>query len=231
MNLFLAPTQIELSQQALRTGLFSRIVTNPDCIAGFQKKPMEVMQDLVSLGVSTAYYMIREDSVDAMKSEVEGLLEIDKVKVGVKIALTPNGMEVVEWLRHEQPDAEIMATCIATPSHVCLASALGVRWITPWGSLQQKSGGPGRDQVIKDMQNCLTGIKSNTQLVVGITSGPELAALAMMGINSAFVWDKDVPNLIESPWTRKALATFETAWAKLDDATGTGDTANRESSY
>lgn len=231
MHLFLAPTQLDLSRQALRSGLFSGIVTNPDCIAGFQKPIPDVVRDLVALGTDISYYMLREAGVDAMKREVEQLFEIDDVRVGIKVALTPNGMEVIDWLRQQRIGAEIMATCIATPSHVCLASALGVRWITPWGSLQQKSGGPSREQVLEGMQKCLTALKSKTQLVVGIASGPELAALATMGINSAFVWDKDVPLLVESSWTQKALATFESAWSKLDGVSESRQGATQEGGY
>ncbi len=216
MSLFLASTDIENICHIKPLGLFDGIVTNPDCVSITGRTQLEVARDVAAVSPGRAYFMIRDASLDAMKKEAAQLIEIAPEVIGIKVALSPDGMRLIHWLLQEKATTDIMATCIAEASHVVLASELGVRWVTPWGSLRAKSGGPSRESVLVEMQSSLENLSSTTELVVGVASASELAALVAMRIRHAFVWEKDVERIIGSEWTRTAINTFHDAWGRED---------------
>jgi transaldolase len=216
MSLFLASTDIDKISKIKSLGLFGGIVTNPDAVVSSGRTQLEVARDVAAVSPGRAYFMIRDASLDAMKKEATQLIEIDPEVIGIKVALSPDGMRLIHWLLQSKATTDIMATCVAEASHVVLASELGVRWITPWGSLRAQSGGPAREAVLEEMQCCLEKLSSTTELVVGTASASALAALVAMRIRHAFVWEKDVEALIGSEWTRMAINTFQAAWEQDD---------------
>jgi hypothetical protein len=220
MRFWLATGDPKQVEYAADLGIFTSIVTNPDAIAAANKPTRDVLRGLLRACTWPVYVMLREAAPDAMLTEASRLLDLDPARVGIKLALTPNGLRTARRL-HDQGVRDLMATCIPVTSHVLLASAAaggaGARWITPWGSWQQKTGGPARETVLSDMQASLegAGVADRTQLIVGISSAIDLPKLAQMRIRHCFVWDKDVNGLIDSDPVRQTLATFSPAWEKL----------------
>jgi fructose-6-phosphate aldolase 1 len=217
MKFWLASTDIKRIEQVNEYGLFTAIVTNPDVVAEANREPVALFRDLRRVSPGPIYYQVREGSFESMQAEAQRMLDIDPTMIGIKVGLTLTGMKVLHWLR-QQNATELMATCIPITSHILIASTLGVSWIAPWGSMQEKKGGPSRGLVVAEMQKALELQGSATRLMTGIYTQADLVQISLLGITSCFVWDRDVEKILASPLVEEAVASFDRSWSQIDGA-------------
>jgi transaldolase len=202
--------------------MFKGILTNPDSVAAARRPVAELFADVCQASVGPVYCQVREADLPAMQREAEALLKINPKKMGIKVGLSPRGIQLLNWLREQKATPELLATCIPVTSHAVIAASLDIPWITPWGSLQEKHGGPTRWQVLAEMQQALAAQGARSQLIVGAYTAAEIASLALLGIRHCFVWDKDVDTILASDLVNKAIESFEASWKETTGPEGKG---------
>lgn len=212
MNFWLASTNPDTIQRLKSYGIFNGILTNPDSVAAAKRPVAALFADLCRASTGPVYCQVREAELPAMQREADALLKIDPKKMGIKVGLSPRGLQLLHWLREQKATPNLLATCVPVTSHAVIAASLDIPWITPWGSLQEKHGGPTRWQVLAEMQQALTAQGASTQLIVGTYTAAEVASLALLGIKHCFVWDKDVDKMLANDMVNKAIGSFEASW-------------------
>ncbi|MBL9205457.1 MAG: hypothetical protein JNN01_10260, partial [Opitutaceae bacterium] len=195
--------------------LFSGVLTNPSTLAAAKRPPREVIDELCRAVPNPVFYQLRDGTVETMKREAASWLELGWTNLGIKVALTREGCAILHWLRQQGVNHRL-ATCVPTVVQVLLAAALEVPWITPTGSALERIGGPSKLALLSEMQQALDRQHSATRLIPSLTSPAEMQALALSGVQSGFIWDRDLARFVDHELVRQGLAAFAPAWEQLD---------------
>lgn len=211
MKLWLASTNPDFVRSSFDLGLFAGVLTNPTTLAAAGRPAIEVMRDLCAATPSPVFYQLKNNPVADMKREASALLARGWVNLGIKVALSREGCEVLAWLRDQKIPLRL-ATAVPTTTQVLLATALDVPWITPAGSLLGNLGGPTKIALLTEMQTALERQHSATVLIPSLASPAEMQALGLAGIRAGFIWDRDLSQFVDSELVQRILADFEVAW-------------------
>jgi len=214
MRFWLASTNASFVSDHSSLGLFEGILTNPTLLAMAKRAPRDVVRELCGASSLPVFYQLRNGTVDEMKREATVQLGLGLANLGIKVAVTRSGCAILHWLAAEEIQLRL-ATCVPTVTQVLLASALGVPWITPSGSMLEKLGGPSKLALIAEMQAVLERQKSSTQLIPSLASPAEMQALAHAGVRNGFLWEKDVARFVDSELVDSAVKSFDPAWSEL----------------
>ena len=175
---------------------------------------MKVIEELCAATSSPVFYQLHDDSVEAMKREVDAYLNRGWPNAGVKVALTPSGCAILHWLREQNVELRL-ATAVASVGCLLLADILETPWVTPSGSILERLGGQSKIALLTDMQAALDKQSSKTMLIPSASTPAELVSIALAGIRSAFIWDHAIDRFIDHETTRQFNKGFDTAWAQL----------------
>jgi transaldolase len=214
MKLWLASTDPQFVREQFTLGLFVGVLTNPSTLASAKRPPREVIGELCQAVSAPVFYQLRDANVEAMKREASSWLDLGWANLGIKVALTREGCAILHWLK-VQGVSHRLATCVPTVVQVLLADALDVPWITPTGSALEKVGGPSKLTLVAEMQQALDRQHSATRLIPSLASPAEMQALALSGVQSGFVWDRDVGRFVDHDLVRQGVAAFAPAWEQL----------------
>lgn len=215
MKLWLASTDPAAVSACFELGVFHGVLTNPTLIAASQRHPREVMAALCSATAGPVFYQVRDQGVEAMKTEAGRWLELGWRNLGIKVALTRGGCALLHWLRGQGVEHRL-ATCVPTVTQVLLAAALDVPWITPSGSALEKMGGPSKVSLLENMQCALDRQGSATRLIPSLATPAEMQTLALCGVRHGFVWEQEVNRFVDSELVRQVAAGFAPAWAAIE---------------
>jgi len=217
MKLWLASTDPDRVAQLFSYGVFEGVLTNPTMIASTGRPPIEVIRDLCAAAPGTVFCQLRNGTPEEMKGGASKLLSKGWGNLGIKVPLTRDGCAALHWLR-EQRVALRLATCVPATAPLLLATALDVPWVTPVGSMLEKLGGPSKVALLTEMQSALDQQRSSTILIPSLSTPAEMRTLALLGIRSGFVWDRDADSFLDNELVRRSVAGFDKDWEKLDAA-------------
>jgi len=215
MKLWLASTNPTFVEEQFALGLFVGVLTNPSTLAAAKRPPREVIGDLCHAVPDPVFYQLKDGSVETMKREASSWLDLGWTNLGIKVALTREGCAILHWLKVQGVNNRL-ATCVPTVVQVLLAAALDVPWITPTGSALERVGGPPKLALVAEMQQALDRQHSATRLIPSLASPAEMQALALSGVQSGFIWDRDVARFVDHDLVHQGLAAFAPAWEQLD---------------
>ena len=215
MKLWLAGTDPVFVQQHFELGLFAGVLTNPSTLAATQRPARDTIGALCAAVAEPVFYQLKHGTVEAMKREASTWLDLGWPNLGIKVVLNREGCAVLHWL-YTQKVALRLATCVPTVVQVLLAAALEVPWITPTGSALERIGGPDKVTLLSDMQRALDRQGSATRLIPSLASPAEWQSLALAGVQTGFIWDRDVSRFVDHDLVRQGAAAFTAAWETLD---------------
>jgi len=214
MKLWLASTDAVRVHHLFGYGVFAGVLTNPSTLAAAGRPAEETLRDLCAATAAPVFHQLRDGSEEDLRRQADRWLAAGWANFGIKVALTANGCRLLHWLR-EQRVALRLATAVATPADLLLATALDVPWVTPSGSALEKLGGPSKADLLAEMQDLLDRQRSPLRLIPSLASPAEMSGLAGRGLCEGFIWDRDAERFLDRALTQEVVAGFEGAWEKL----------------
>lgn len=215
MKLWLTTTEAATVHRCFDTGLFVGVLTNPTTLAATGRAPFDVIAELCAATSAPVFFQLKDGSVETMKRQADLLLNRRIENAGIKVALTPAGCAVLQWLR-EQRVPHRLATAVPHSAALLLATAVDVPWVTPSGSVLEKAGGPSKGVLLAEMQLLLAKQNAPTRLIPSFASPAEMTTLALAGIQHGFIWDRDVDRFLDHELVREVVASFDSAWDRIE---------------
>lgn len=205
MKFWLASSDLNLIEKAVHFGVFSGVVTNPAVVAEAECDAVSLFRDIVQL-VDVAWYQLLAGTEDQMLADADKMLAINPAKMRIKVPATRTGLGVIARLTKQ--GLPVMATCVPTRAWMLFAVAAGAKVIAPYGSMLQKRGITSKAEEVVRMQEILDRQAPEVQLLTGIYDVTEIPFYASHGIQSCFIWGRDVDSFLSQPLTDEAAGGF-----------------------
>jgi len=142
------------------------------------------------------------------------MLAIDPGKMRIKVPATRNGLSVIRKLSDQ--GLPVMATAVPTSTWMVLAVAAGAKAIAPYSGMLQKRNIISKMEGVFAMQEIIDKQGYDVKICTGIYDATEIARYAARGIQSAFIWEKDVESYLTQTLVDEAAANFTGDWEKID---------------
>ena len=213
MKLWLATANPKRAEQCLAYGVFQGVITNPHVVAQEGRDRKAIFRDLCQIAPA-AYYQLRADEVDEMLKEADEMMAIDPAKMRIKVPATRNGLAVIQQL--SELGLPIMATAVPTSTWMVLAVAAGAVAVAPYSGMLQRRHIISKMEGVFAMQDIIDTQGYDVEICTGIYDATEIAVYAAYGIQSAFIWEKDVETYLTQDLADEAAANFNGDWAQID---------------
>ena len=149
MKLFLDTADVESIADSFETGLIDGVTTNPTLMMKSGRKPEDVYQELINLGVPDVSMEVVGDSHEMIKEGLR-LAEKFKYQATIKVPCTPDGLIACRELSRNC--IKVNVTLIFSPSQAILAAKAGATYVSPFvGRVDDNSF--GGLCLIKDIAN------------------------------------------------------------------------------
>ncbi len=214
MQLWLASSDLKQVEQVMNYGIFAGVITNPHVVAESGMKATDLFKELVQLAPA-AWYQLRDADKQTMLAEADNMLAIDPQRMRIKSPATVPGLGVVRDLSERGLD--VTATCVPTTAWLCFALAAGARRIAPYGSMLQKRGLASKTDEVMQMQHIIDEQAADAVICTGIYDVTELPMYAAAGVQSFFIWGRDVEKFLDQPLVQEAVDNFKGDWDKLEE--------------
>jgi len=214
MELWLASSDLKQIQHAMDSGIFAGVITNPRVVAEANMAAEDLFKELCGM-VPAAWYQLRDADKSTMLAEADKMLAIDEERMRIKVPATVAGLGVVREL--SQRGLDVMATCVPTAAWLCFALAAGACRIAPYGSMLQKRGLASKTDEVLHMQAIIDQQAPGVVICTGIYDVTELPTYAAAGVQSYFIWGKDVDRFLDQPLVEEAVGAFKGDWKTITD--------------
>ena len=149
MKLFLDTADVESIADSFETGLIYGVTTNPTLMMKSGRKPEDVYQELINLGVPDVSMEVVGDSHEMIQEGLR-LAEKFKYQATIKVPCTPDGLIACRELSRNC--IKVNVTLIFSPSQAILAAKAGATYVSPFvGRVDDNSF--GGLCLIKDIAN------------------------------------------------------------------------------
>ena len=149
MKLFLDTADVESIADSFETGLIDGVTTNPTLMMKSGRKPEDVYQELINLGVPDVSMEVVGDSHEMIQERLR-LAEKFKYQATIKVPCTPDGLIACRELSRNC--IKVNVTLIFSPSQAILAAKAGATYVSPFvGRVDDNSF--GGLCLIKDIAN------------------------------------------------------------------------------
>lgn len=213
MKFWLATANVKRIEACLAYGIFSGAITNPHVVAQEKQNPIRLFKDICSV-TNKAYYQLRAADATTMLQEAETFLAIDPEKIRIKVPATLEGFQVISKLTGQ--GLRVMATAVPTNTWLLYAAAAGAKEIAPYSGLLQKQNIMLKAEGVKQMQQIIQAQALDVSICTGIYHAAEIAHFAEMGVQSCFIWEKDVETFMTQDLVGKAVSSFDGDWDAID---------------
>lgn len=214
LNLLLDNGDPNIWEELLPRGIFNGVTTNPTLLKQAGKKCS--LSQLEGLSHKAQELGCKEFHIQAWgKSYIDlakcgiALSEIktSTMKTYIKVPITQEGVKAAKHLI--ALNIPVTLTACFEVKQVLIASALGASYIAPYMG-RIKDQGKNAAQELTEMQQVLTGLKSDCKLLVAsLRKSEELTKLAAKGVNT-FTINKDLAqDIFKVPATKEAANQFE----------------------
>jgi transaldolase len=214
MQLWLASSDLKQIETVMGHGIFAGVITNPHVMAESNMKPTDLFKELVQLAPA-AWYQLRDSDKSTMIAEAETMLAINPQRMRIKVPATAPGLGVIRELADRGLD--VMATCVPTAAWLCFALAAGARRIAPYGGMLQKRGLSSKADEVMQMQHIIDQQNADAVICTGIYDVTELPTYAAAGVQTFFIWGRDIEKFLDQPLVDEAVANFKGDWEKVEE--------------
>ncbi len=199
--------------EALRTALVSGFVagatTNPTLLrrAGVRAADVPTLaRALLDAGAGELHLQAYADTADGMVREGLAMAAIDPARVVIKLVATPAGYQAAARLG--TAGVRVTLTAVYTLRQALLAASVGASYIAIYLG-RMRDAGIDALAVAEQMQRLLTAQSARVAiLAASIRSPDEVVELAMRGVAAATLAPTLLDQLLDSPATATAAATF-----------------------
>ena len=151
MKIFLDTADVSQIQSRLGTGLIDGITTNPTLIAKSHRKPDDVYQELISMGIHDISMEVVGNAAE-MVTEGLRLADVFGDNATIKVPCTPDGLMACRELARNH-HIRVNVTLIFNSAQAVIASKAGATYVSPFvGRLDDNSiSGTGAIKYIADL--------------------------------------------------------------------------------
>ena len=209
MKLFLDTAETGLIREKFATGLVDGLTTNPTLIMKSGRKPEEVYQEIIEIGVPDISMEVVGDK-DEMLWEGRRLANKFEQQATIKVPCTPDGLWVCKEL--SKSGVRVNVTLIFSASQAILAAKAGAKYVSPFvGRVDDNSFGG----------LCLVKEIANIYKVQGVDTEVLAASLRnVRDVGRAFEYGSDVvtmptgvfDKMYKHVLTDAGLKQFEVDW-------------------
>tara|TARA_B100000131_G_scaffold208805_1_gene200844 strand:- start:839 stop:1486 length:648 start_codon:yes stop_codon:yes gene_type:complete len=209
MKIFLDTAETDLIREKFSTGLVDGLTTNPTLIMKSGRKPEEVYQEIIDIGVPDISMEVVGDR-NEMLGEGRRLANKFDRQATIKVPCTPDGLWVCKQLANS--GVKVNVTLIFSASQAILAAKAGAAYVSPFvGRVDDNSFGG----------LCLVKEIANIYKVQGV--GTEVLAASLRNVRDvgrAFEYGADIvtmpvgvfDKMYNHVLTDAGLAQFEVDW-------------------
>ncbi len=209
MKIFLDTAETDLIREKFSTGLVDGLTTNPTLIMKSGRKPEEVYQEIIDIGVPDISMEVVGDR-NEMLGEGRRLANKFDRQATIKVPCTPDGLWVCKQLANS--GVKVNVTLIFSASQAILAAKAGAAYVSPFvGRVDDNSFGG----------LCLVKEIANIYKVQGV--GTEVLAASLRNVRDvgrAFEYGADIvtmpvgvfDKMYNHVLTDAGLAQFEIDW-------------------
>lgn len=212
MKFWLATANPKRAEECLAYGIFEGVITNPHVVALENRPPKGIFRDLCQVA-PYAYYQLRAGTMDEMLEEADDMLSINPEKMRIKVPATRNGLGVIRRLTDQ--GLQVMATAVPTSTWMVFAVAAGATAVAPYSGMLQRRNILSKMEGVFAMQEIIDQQGYSVEICTGIYDATEIARYAARGIQSAFIWEKDVEAYLTQDLVDQAVANFDEDWSAI----------------
>ena len=128
MKIFLDTAETDLIREKFSTGLVDGLTTNPTLIMKSGRKPEEVYQEIIDIGVPDISMEVVGDR-NEMLGEGRRLANKFDRQATIKVPCTPDGLWVCKQLANS--GVKVNVTLIFSASQAILAAKAGAAYVSP----------------------------------------------------------------------------------------------------
>tara|TARA_B100001996_G_scaffold90212_1_gene66931 strand:+ start:74 stop:721 length:648 start_codon:yes stop_codon:yes gene_type:complete len=209
MKIFLDTAETDLIREKFSTGLVDGLTTNPTLIMKSGRKPEEVYQEIIDIGVPDISMEVVGDR-NEMLGEGRRLANKFDRQATIKVPCTPDGLWVCKQLANS--GVKVNVTLIFSASQAILAAKAGAAYVSPFvGRVDDNSFGG----------LCLVKEIANIYKVQGVDTEVLAASLRnVRDVGRAFEYGADIvtmpvgvfDKMYNHVLTDAGLAQFEVDW-------------------
>ena len=214
MKIFLDTAETDLIREKFATGLVDGLTTNPTLIMKSGRKPEEVYQEIIEIGVPDISMEVVGDK-DEMLWEGRRLANKFEQQATIKVPCTPDGLWVCKEL--SKSGVRVNVTLIFSASQAILAAKAGAKYVSPFvGRVDDNSFGG----------LCLVKEIANIYKVQGVDTEVLAASLRnVRDVGRAFEYGSDVvtmptgvfDKMYKHVLTDAGLKQFEVDWKTANE--------------
>ncbi len=209
MALFLDSALVEEARRAADLGFVWGATTNPTLMAQSRREPTDVITGLCELFPGTVFYQLSAQTLAEREAEAGRIVEIDPIKVGLKIPCTTENLGLLARLT----DAGITCavTAIFSAYQAYLACEAGAHYIIPYvnRSTRLQGDGPG---LVSEMREIIEAAGTGAELLAASIRTPqEVTQTLLAGAHHVTLRLDLILALGEHPLSHQAIAEFDRA--------------------
>jgi transaldolase len=207
MALFLDSARVEEAERASELGFVWGATTNPALMAAAGREPARVIADFCGLLPGTVFYQLTAPTPAEREAEALRIVEIDPVKVGLKIPCTTENLGLLARLTDDGITCAV--TAIFSAYQVYLACEAGAHYILPYvhRSTRLQGNGPA---LVSEMLAIIEAADSGTELLAASFRTPvEVVEAVLAGAHHLSLGLTLIESLGEHPLSQQTIAEFD----------------------
>jgi transaldolase len=209
MALFLDSAWVKDARRVAELGFVWGATTNPTLMARAGRAPADVIAGFCESLPGTVFYQLTAPTLAEREAEARQIVEINPVKVGLKIPCTTENLSLLARLTDEGITCAV--TAIFSAYQAYLACEAGAHYIIPYvnRSTRLQGDGPG---LVSEMRAVVAAADTGTELLAASIKTPaEVVETVLAGAHHLTLPLDLILALGEHPLSRRAIADFDRA--------------------
>lgn len=169
---------------ALRSGIFKGVTTNPTLMKIEKTPRFQQVDAIMACNPHILFVQILGNTVEELIDDYYRVYHYAKThnyNIGIKVAMTYNGLEVVSMIKQHDKNVVVLGTAIYAADQVVLAAIAGCDMVAPYINRMQNNGIDAYKQLHKmrcfidarqlPCEILAASFKNTTQVVEALTHG------------------------------------------------------------
>lgn len=221
MRIFINSADTSVVQSALRSGFVYGVTTNPTILrqAGvYIRQIPSIVQQMIDWGAREVHLQTYSETASEIVTEGRMLAAIDSERIVVRVPATPAGYTAAGQLTTHGIQVELVA--VYTLRQVLAAEGVGASYVAVYLGRMHDTG-VDELKKIGEMKQLLAAQHSQIKILAGsVRDVLQVETLGMQGIPAVTIPATIIDQLLESPATAAAAASFRADAETIRDQMG-----------